>query len=76
MNATSTPTLDMLPDMRVVAAAIAEDARENLDGVDVVSVGPLFAEPGPGAVQYSVPVIVPERDRKDFAPFYVMLDVA
>ena len=69
MNATSTPTLDMLPDMRVVAAAIAEDARENLDGVDVVSVGPLFAEPGPVAVQYSVPVIVQDRDKKNFCAF-------
>jgi hypothetical protein len=39
MTATSTPTLDMLPNMRNVAAVIANDARENLAGVDVVSVG-------------------------------------
>jgi hypothetical protein len=37
MTATSTPTLDMLPNMRNVAAVIAQDASENL----VVSVGPL-----------------------------------
>ena len=43
MTATSQPTLDMLPNMRDVAAVIATGARENLDGVDVVSVGPLLA---------------------------------
>jgi hypothetical protein len=76
MGATSTPTLEMLPSMRDVAARIADYARENLDGVDVVSIGPLYGEPGPGGVQYSVPVIVPQRGGKDFAPYYVMLDVA
>jgi hypothetical protein len=38
MTATSTPTLDMLPNMREVAAVIAKDADENLAGGDVVSV--------------------------------------
>jgi hypothetical protein len=38
--------LDMLPNMREVAAAIADDARENLAGIDVVSIGPLLAEGG------------------------------
>jgi hypothetical protein len=41
------------------------------DGVDVASVGPLFAELAPGGAQYSVVVIVPERGGKDFAPYYV-----
>ena len=48
MTATSTPTLDMLPNMRDVAARIAIYARENLDGVDVVSVGPVVGERMPG----------------------------
>jgi hypothetical protein len=62
--------------MRDVAAVIAPDAREDLDGVDVVSVGPLLAEPVPGGVQYSAVVIVAERGGKDFVPSFVMLDVA
>jgi hypothetical protein len=44
------------------------DASENLARVDVVSIGPLFAELAPGGMQYSVVVIVPNRDGKDFAP--------
>jgi hypothetical protein len=52
------------------------DASENLARVDVVSIGPLFAELAPGGMQYSVVVIVPNRDGKDFAPSYVMLDIA
>jgi hypothetical protein len=39
MTATSQPTLDTLPDMHNVAAIIAQDARENQAGVDVISVG-------------------------------------
>ena len=62
--------------MRAAAAAIADEARENYGGVDVISVGPLFAEPGPGGVQYSAVVIVSERGGKDFVPSFVMLDVA
>jgi hypothetical protein len=64
MTATNKPTLDMLPSMRDVAAAIAEDAREHFAGVDVISVGPLLAEQKPGFVQYSV--VVPDRGGKDF----------
>jgi hypothetical protein len=37
-------------------SAIADDARENLAGVDVISVGPLWGELGPGGMQYSVVV--------------------
>jgi hypothetical protein len=47
MTATSTPTLDMLPNTRNVAAVIAKDASENLAGVDVVSIGPLYGEQTP-----------------------------
>jgi hypothetical protein len=50
MTATSTPTLDMLPNMRDTAARIAK-----------VSVGPLFAELTPGGLRYSVFAIVPAR---------------
>jgi hypothetical protein len=42
MTATGQPTLEMLPNMQSVAATIAKDASENLAGVDVVSVSPLF----------------------------------
>ena len=63
-------------EMRAAAAAIADEARENHGGVDVISVGPLFAEPGPGGVQYSAVVIVSERGGKDFVPSFVMLDIA
>jgi hypothetical protein len=56
MTATSTPTLS---NMRDVAALIADDARENLAGVDVISIGPLHAaEPAPGGTRYSVSGVV------------------
>ena len=55
---------------------IANYAREELAGVDMISVGPLFAEPGPGGVQYRLLVIVPEGIGKHFAPNFVMLDIA
>ena len=55
MTASSTPTLDMLPTMRAVAEAIAEDARDNLAGVDVINVSPLYAEPVPGGTLSSFP---------------------
>ena len=38
MTATNKPTLDMLPNMRAVADAIANDARKNLAGVHVISI--------------------------------------
>jgi len=41
-------------------AAIAEDALENLSGIDVVSVGPVFGE------RYSLVTVVPNRDVNDF----------
>jgi hypothetical protein len=52
MTATNQPTLDMLPNMRNVAAVIAKDARERW-GVDVISIGPLWVEPVVGGRQYS-----------------------
>jgi hypothetical protein len=62
-----------------VAAMIAKDARENLGGVEVVSVGSVFAREIQG-VQcylqcYLVVAIVPDRDGKDFVPSQVILDV-
>jgi len=44
MTATSTPTFAMLPDMRSVAAITAQDANENQACVDILSVGPVYAE--------------------------------
>jgi hypothetical protein len=49
MTATSQPTLDTLPDMHNVAAILAQDARENQAGVDVISVGPVYGERTPWA---------------------------
>ena len=63
MTATSTPTLDMLPNMRNVAAVIANDARENLAGVEVISVGPLCVEQVEAETHYCVVAIVPDRGR-------------
>ena len=54
----------------------AKDARENLAGIDVVSVSPLLVEQVLGGFQYSIVVIVPDRDGKDFTPSYVLLDVS
>ena len=35
----------------------------------------MFAEIAPGGMQYSVIVIVPERDGKNYASSHVMLDI-
>jgi hypothetical protein len=58
-----------------VAAMIAEDARENLGGLDVVSVGSVFAREIQGVQCHAVVAIVPDRDGKDFVPNQVILDV-
>jgi hypothetical protein len=61
-----------LPD---AAAMIAKDARENLGGVEVVSVGSVFAREIQGVQCHAVVAIVPDRDGKDFVPSQVILDV-
>jgi hypothetical protein len=58
-----------------VAAMIAEDARENLGGTEVVSVGSVFARQLQGVMCHMVVAIVPDRDGKDFVPRQVILDV-
>jgi hypothetical protein len=48
----------MLPNMRDVAAALAKDASDQLAGIEVISIGPLYAHPAVlGGVQFSVVVI-------------------
>ena len=47
-------------------AAIAEDALENLSGIDVVSVGPVFGEQAEDGVRFSLVTVVPNRDGNDF----------
>jgi hypothetical protein len=42
----------MLPNMRDVAATLANDARER-GGVNVINIGPLWVEPVVGGRQYS-----------------------
>jgi hypothetical protein len=76
MSATSTPTLDVLSTIRDAAARIAKDARDNLAGIDVVSVSPLLVEQVLGGFQYSIVAIVPDRNGKDFTPSYVLLDIS
>jgi hypothetical protein len=76
MTATSQPTLDTLPDIHNVAAIIAQDARENQAGVDVISVGPVYGEPADHVLQFSVMVIVPGRDGDNFAASQIVLDIA
>jgi hypothetical protein len=76
MTATSTPTFDMLPNMREVAAVIAKDASENLAGVDVVSVGPLLGEQVSGGMRYSVYAVVPARGGKDYGSSQILLVIA
>jgi hypothetical protein len=58
-----------------VAALIAKDARENLGGVEVVSVGSVFAREIQGVICHAVVAIVPDRDGKDGVPSQVIVDV-
>jgi len=67
------PILPALPD---VAAMISKDARENFGGLDVVSVGSVFAREIQGVQCYLVVAIVPDRDGRDFVPSEVILDTA
>ena len=53
-------------DSRMQNAAIAEDALENLSGIDVVSVGPVFGEQAEDGVRFSLVTIVPNRGGNDF----------
>jgi hypothetical protein len=46
-----------------VAAKIAEYAREKLDGVEVVSVGSVFAREIQGVMCHMVVALVPDRVR-------------
>jgi hypothetical protein len=61
--------------MREVVAVIAEDTREE-GGVVVISIGPLWVDLAVGGRQYSVWVIVPKRDGKDYASSQIILDIA
>ena len=47
-------------------AAIAKDALENLSGIDVVSVGPVFGEQAEDGVRFSLVTFVPNRGGNDF----------
>jgi hypothetical protein len=51
-----------------VAAVIAKEARENLGGLDVVSVGSVFAREIQGVQCYLVVAIVPDRDGRTLCP--------
>ena len=46
--------------------AIAKDALENLGGIDVVGVGPVFGEQAEDGVRFSLVTIVPNRGGNDF----------
>ena len=47
-------------------APIAEDAFENLSGIDVVSVGPVFGEQAEDGVRFNLVTVVPNRGGNDF----------
>ena len=47
-------------------APIAEDALENLSGIDVVSIGPVFGEQAENGVRFSLVTVVPNRGGNDF----------
>ena len=47
-------------------AAIAKDALENLGGIDVVCVGPVFGEQAEDGVRFSLVTVAPNRDGSDF----------
>ena len=47
-------------------APIAEDALENLSGIDVVSVGPVFGEQAEDGGRFSLVTVVPNRGGNDF----------
>jgi hypothetical protein len=51
LNATADVTKSQIS-TTVSGNSAAKDASENLAGVDVVSIGPLFAELAPGGMQY------------------------
>jgi hypothetical protein len=53
-----------------IAAGIAKDAQENLDGLDVVSIGPMWLG---DAEQIEVYAVVPKDAGKDFAANIVTL---
>jgi hypothetical protein len=62
--------------MHNVAAIIAQDARENRAGVDVISVGPVFAALTPLGLRFNVATILPDRSGQDFVAHDVVLDAA
>jgi hypothetical protein len=47
-------------------APIAEDALENLSGIDLVSVGPVFGEQAEDGGRFSLVTVVPNRGGNDF----------
>jgi hypothetical protein len=59
--------------MRAAASALADEARENHGGVDVISVGPAYTSLTPFGSRYSVMTIIPERGGQDFVGHDVIL---
>jgi hypothetical protein len=52
--------------MRDAAARIAKDGQENLDGLDVVSVGPMWANDVDGETYIELYAVVPDHEGDDF----------
>jgi hypothetical protein len=59
--------------MRAAAQALADEARENYGGVDVISVGPAYTSLTPLGSRYCVMTIIPERGGQDFVGHDVIL---
>jgi hypothetical protein len=58
---------------QAIAESIAKDARENLDGCDVVSVGPFFLDEDAGAQYLHCYVVLPCDGGKNFAANVITL---
>jgi len=56
-----------------IAAGIAKGAQENLAGLDVVSVGPMFADEMAGELYAQVYIALPNRAGDDFVVHLITL---
>jgi hypothetical protein len=56
-----------------IAAGIAKDAQEYLGGLDVVSVGPIFADEMGGDPYLQLYTVLPNREGNDFVVHLIIL---
>jgi hypothetical protein len=73
MTETETQPLPPSAQPADIAAGIAKDAQENLAGLDVVSVGPMFANEIAGELYAQVHIVLPNRAPDDFVVHLITL---